>query len=275
MRQWLRVRIHPAGFALFAAAFLFADSHLALAALLALILHEGAHVLMLVLCGMHGCSVELTPFGGMMDVRRFEMCQPWKQILVSSAGVAASGCTAWICWHWFPGTMFVQCFFQANLSLAFLNILPLWPLDGARILTALAAYIGMANTMKRFFSFLSTVLGILLTLLGLYGVWHGVVNPTLLAAGPYLCYISRTERLTSRVRCLEHADQKLRDEQMLPASIWVGNEAYLHNHFASRLANGKENAYQVLLAVDPVSGRIQKWWTEREIMNHLLTQDRN
>ena len=275
MKKRFRLKVHPAGIALLAAAFLFADSRLALAVFLALALHEGAHLIAMTLCEIKGCTVEITPFGGMMDVGLFDRYPPWKQLLASGAGVAASGLAAWICWRSLPNTLFIQRFFQANLSLAFLNLLPLWPLDGARMITAAASYLGMEQQVKKTLSFFSAVLGILLALLGLYGVWKGMANPTLLAAGPYLCYASRAEMVTSRVRGLGRIERKLSDGEALPVTIWAGCDKDLHTQFIRRLSQGTGNTYQVWLFVDPSTGQIQKWWTEHEAMNHLLSQDRN
>ncbi len=267
----ISIKIHPASLVLLAAVFLFADSHLALAALLALTLHEGAHLLAFVLCKIEGCRIEITPFGGMMDARTFERHPPWKQMLVSASGVCASGFAAWFCWYWLPDTLFIQRFFQVNLSLVFLNILPLWPLDGARVITAAAAYLKIDRPVKRLLAFLSVVFGMLVVIIGLYGVWRGIVNPTLLAAGPYLCYASRLEMATARVRRLGSVEHKLSGGELLPVSIWVGNEENLPEQFVSRLSQGGENNYQILIAVNPNNGNIQKWWTEQEMLHYLLS----
>ena len=105
MKKRCTVKIHPAGLALFGAAFLFADSHFVLAAISALLLHEAAHVLAMQLCGMHGCMVEITPFGGMIDAKKFETFPPYKQALVSAAGVAASAAMTFLCMRFLPHTL--------------------------------------------------------------------------------------------------------------------------------------------------------------------------
>ena len=275
MRRRITLKIHPASLVLFAAAFLFADSHLAMAAVLALALHEGAHILALVLCGLEGCRVEITPFGGMMDERTFENYPPWKQAAAAGAGVAISGLTAWVCWERAQNTLFIQRFVQANLSLTFLNLLPLWPLDGARIIAALAAYLGIGHEVRKALSFLSVAAGVGLVILGLYGVWKGVLNPTLLAAGPYLCYACRNEMVASRVRRFGNMERKLKAGEVLQVSLAACSEKHLRERFASRLARGAENSYQILAEVDPVSGSIRKWWTEHEMLDQLLSQDKN
>jgi len=275
MKRRFSVKIHPVGLALFAAAFLFADSHLALAALAALFLHEGAHLVAMLLCGMKGFTVEITPFGGMMDAQRFEAYPPWKQMAASGAGVAASALAAYLCMRWLPYTLFTEAFFQANCSLAFLNALPLWPLDGARVITALAAYVGVEHSVKKLLSCLTAALGVFFVLLGLYGVWKGIVNPSLLAAGPYLCYAARAETVSAKVRRLGGIERKLSNEAVLPVALWAGSEESISEQFAARLGRSGENRYQVMIAVDPSSGKIQKWWTEQEMLNHLMMNGRN
>lgn len=275
MKKRIAIKIHPASMVLFAVVFLFADSHLAIAVLLALAVHEMAHFLAMLICGTGDCRIEITPFGGMMDARQFARFSSWKQFLISGAGVASSGMTAWICWFMLPKTLFVQRFFQANVSLAFLNILPLWPLDGARMLTAFAMHLRIEQPVKKILSVLSVITGMLLVVLGLYGVWNGIINPTLLAAGPYLCYASRTEMVTASVRRLGNIEHKLLDGEILPVKLLVGNETQLRDQFISQLSRATDNRYQVLMAVDPDSGQIRKCWTEQEMLKHLLLSDRN
>ncbi len=273
MNSRIRIRVHPAGLVLFIAVFLFADSHLAIAALLALAVHESAHLLVMAACGMRGCLVEITPFGGMMDAKQFEKQAIWKQLVVACAGVAASAISAWIC-TFLHGTLFVQRFFQANLSLAIFNALPLWPLDGARAIAALGACLGIEPFVKKTLSWFSMVSGIFLVVIGLIGVWNGMFNLSLLAAGPYLCYASRAERVTSRVRHLGCIERKLSDNEVVPVTLWAGNTENAYEQFIRRVANGHENRYQVFLSINPSTGTIQKWYTEQEMLKQKLEQDR-
>lgn len=275
MKKRVRICIHPAGTVLFAVGFLFADSRLALAALAALLVHEGAHLLAVHLCGICAYSVEITPFGGMMDIRQFESAERWKQIVIAAAGIAGSAVAAALCDLCGTNTLLKQYFYLANSSMAIVNALPLWPLDGARLIVLLAAYAGWQESLKRFFALLSFGCGLLLTLLGLYGVWMGIINPTLLAAGPYLWYAARMETIAARIRSVGSVSQKLQGGSIISAEVWAGNAEALPDGFISRIGRGGEQRYQLLAAVDPQSGKIQKWWTEQEILKQRLSTDRD
>ena len=275
MKQRFSVRIHPAGIAVMIAAVLFADSHTVLAAISALILHEAAHLIAMLLLGMNGCMVEITPFGGMLDAKRFELNPPWKQALAAISGIAASALAAYFSFAHLPDTMLLNSFFRANFSLAFLNALPLWPLDGARVIAALAVYIGLECNVKKLLSWLTIVAGTGLMLLGLYGVWKGIVNLSLLVIGPYLCYAARADMVSGTLRRLEGAKGKLAGNALIPVSVWATAKEGIEERFAVQLSREGLGRYQIVIAIDPASGRIQKFWTEQEMLNHLLENGRN
>lgn len=245
-----------------------------LGAACALALHEGGHLLAMKLCGMQECTVELTPFGGMMDERRFESYSFWKQIIGAGSGVAASALGAYGCMIFPVQNGFINAFFRCNLSLAFLNALPLWPLDGARVMTALASCAGFEYAAKKLFIYLTMITGATFVLMGLYGIWKGMLNISLLAAGPYLCYAAKAEKVSSKVRRFESMANRLSGKEAVPVSLWAGNEKEISDRFAAQLGRSAEGKYQVLLAIDPSSGKIQKCWTEQEMMHYLMSMER-
>ena len=66
------LRLHPAGLAMLGLMAAAGHGRAALAALLALLLHEGFHLLALWLLKAPLRQLELTPFGGVMDVESFQ-----------------------------------------------------------------------------------------------------------------------------------------------------------------------------------------------------------
>ena len=273
MKKQLVLKIHPAGMVVFAAAFLFCDSHLVLACVIALLLHEGAHLLVMRLCGMRACTVELTPFGGMADPKAFDTFKPWKRAVSAAAGAAASGCAAYACMCFAPKTPFWHACFQANLSLAMLNSLPAWPLDGARVLAAAASSFGCEQTVKKLLSAVTVLLGLSLTALGLAGVWKGFINPSLLVAGPYLCYAAKAEKLSEKVRLLDSADQKLQTSGIMPVKLLAGGAEITAENASILLGRMPPDRYHLLVRIDPSSGKIEKWWTETELLKNSLSTE--
>lgn len=264
----LRVKIHPAGAALLALAFVFADSHAALAAAAALLWHEGAHLMAMALCGVTSCLVELTPFGGMAHARDYEKLSPIRQAIIAASGILASGLGVWLCLRVLPNTLFVYALLQTNLSLLVVNCLPAWPLDGARVLTALMRRFGWEHACRRAFMVFGYTLGACMVALGLYGAWHGTVNWGLLALGPYLWYAARWGDRSQRIRSMGR--EPFSEGELLPVLAYACPEGSQRQAMARISGAGLEGRYGVLLAIDSRQGGITEVITQHQMKNRLF-----
>ena len=168
----LRLKIHPAGAALAALGLLLLPSAGMLAAAAAMALHEGGHVLAMALCGVRECRIELTPFGGVADVPGFERLPARRQCLIALAGVPVSAASAWLCLRFAPQTEFFRLFYRFSMGMALVNVLPVWPLDGARVLLCGARWFGREEPARRAMLWLSYLLAVGMLALGLAGVFQ-------------------------------------------------------------------------------------------------------
>lgn len=275
----MTVRVHPAGAAWLGACFLMAPSHAVLAAVAALTWHEAAHVAAMALCGVKHCVVELTPFGGMADAACYERLSPGKKAASSLAGVLASAVGAWLCFCFAPDTPFWHALYLANASLAAFNLLPVWPLDGARALLALAERLGVERPAQRVLTGLAYALGLSMVALGLYGAWLGHVNLSLLCAGPYLAYAAHASGVAQSVRRMQRAQdaaRKLAGGRVMPVCAYAcaGSPSRM---VLARLADRFSGLrYHLLLVMDPGTGRIRESLTEGEMAQRLFhTQERS
>jgi len=148
-RMKLRLKIHPAGAVLAALGLMLFPSAGMLAAAAAMALHEGGHVLAMALCRVKECRIELTPFGGVADVPGFERLPGRQQCLIALAGVPVSAASAWLCLRFAPQTEFFRLFYRFSLGMALVNVLPVWPLDGARVLLCAARWFGREEPARR------------------------------------------------------------------------------------------------------------------------------
>ena len=267
-RRW-QIRIHPAGAALFGLALLFAPSHLALAAAIALVWHELSHLAVMLCLGAKHCTVELTPFGGMIDALGFERLAPWRQAVCALAGVAGSLIGAGICVALPIQSHFGLSMFQMHLSLALANCLPAWPLDGAQVLSAAAACFGREDAMRKCLTLVSRFLGVGMVLMGLYGVWLGHINLSLLTAGPYLIYAARQKTLADRVRCMHAGRTKMKNQPLLPVRLVASINSDLHSRLPVWVGQWGQNQYHMLCELDE-NGRLKHLWTEEEIWEKVL-----
>ena len=187
-RMKLRLKIHPAGAVLAALGLMLFPSAGMLAAAAAMLLHEGGHVLAMALCRVKECRIELTPFGGVADVPGFERLPGRQQCLIALAGVPVSAASAWLCLRFAPQTEFFRLFYRFSLGMALVNVLPVWPLDGARLLLCAARRLGWEEATRQGMLWLAYLLAAAMLALGVAGVFQGSVNLSLFLLPPYLAY---------------------------------------------------------------------------------------
>ncbi len=270
----LNVRIHPAGWVLLAVLLLFTPTREALALVGALAWHEAGHVAALCGLGARRVSIELTPFGGMIDAQDMEKWSPGKQAAAALSGVAASAAASLLCLWFAPRTAFWYAFWCAHTSLALLNCLPLWPLDGARALAALAARLGMQRAFCRVMRLAAYAFSVSMVGLGLYGAWHGHVNLSLFLLGPYLCYAASQATLGGQVRRLLNVHDALPPPGALypvACSACTGDpDAAAMTRLLTRTAPGRMH---VLCVLDEQTGRLRGTMTQCELAQRLFAGD--
>lgn len=269
----LSIRVHPAGAVLFAAAFLFCESHLILAALIALIWHEAAHVGVMAACGVRQCDIELTPFGGMADAKDYERLKVGKQAVIALSGIAASALGAWSCLCFAPYTSFWNALFQFHVSLSLVNCLPVWPLDGTRVIMAFAAALGLENTFRKGMLFLAYLLSAALTTLGLYGAWLGYLNLSLLCMGPYLAYAAYKSAISQTVRQMQRLQSdKLAHNRLLPIRAYACTAVPTGAALIRTMRQMQGDGYHILLEIDPNTGGTKRTVTEHQLTRALFSQ---
>ena len=136
-----RIIVHPLALLYPVMAAMLGSGTEAAALLLALALHEEAHLLAAHALGVGIASLRLTPFGGAMAMENPYGLPAPRLAAVAAAGPLAN-LLALVCAgalaHWrliAPG--FALAFIQTNLVLLAFNLLPALPLDGGRIAYAL------------------------------------------------------------------------------------------------------------------------------------------
>lgn len=261
-----RFSIHPAGAAVLLLALLFAPSEQVLAVAAALLWHEGAHLAVMRLCGLRCLRVEITPFGGMIDARAFEGLKPFRQAVSAASGVAGSLLGAWGALKLAPHTAFGRALFEANASLALVNCLPAWPLDGARALVALGALLGCERGMRRLLHGVSILLGAGMVGLGLWGASQGHVNPSLLLAGPYLWYASGQGRVAAGIRTIDASAHPLQDSPFLPVAVFATAASRPPAQIIGQL---RQQRYHLLFQIGE-DGAVRRLWTQEKLLETLF-----
>lgn len=138
----MQVKVNPLFFALILVLVVFGHAVDFAWTFLALVLHECAHALMARLRGYVVKKTVLLPYGAMMSMG--ESFDKTSSVLIGLAGPIVNLILALITlgvWWLFPVTyQYTLSFFYANMSLALFNLLPVYPLDGSRVVLGLCKH---------------------------------------------------------------------------------------------------------------------------------------
>lgn len=136
----MKIKIHPLFGVLVIVTVIFGGGASMLWTFVAVLLHETGHYLVAKSRGYVMGSLVLMPFGAEMSAR--ENFDSKSSVMIGLAGPLTNIFLALVTvgiWWIFPSLYTVtRPFLNANISMAFFNLLPVYPLDGARVLVGLA-----------------------------------------------------------------------------------------------------------------------------------------
>ena len=169
-----------AGFLLLSAGLIYLDgTRLFVQVLAACFLHEAGHYAAVRCVGGRVCALRLTAVGAEMKLDSGVQLSYARDALLAFAGPAVSLLAAWL-------AVLVQAnlFAGLNFCLGVLNLLPIRPLDGGRILTDLLSLF-RPELAEKIHSGLSVLISGALLGLG-WAAWRGWGNLTLLCTAAWL-----------------------------------------------------------------------------------------
>ena len=190
------VSVHPAVFVYLLYTAITGHLLFTLVAYVSIILHEAAHGLVSTLLGQQPNSVEITPLGAVMRLDEEEHLLPVKRLLVILAGPAMSLVLCWASVLF--QTPIRQALFLSNLSIVLMNLLPVLPLDGGRLLMLLLDRFFSKPVATRVIKCISIAVGAGLIMLNVWYSWqYGGWNLSLTFAGCCIIYSASVLSVTS------------------------------------------------------------------------------
>ena len=245
--------------------------------LLALISHEGAHMLVAKWLGCQTASMELTPFGAVAKIEDLEGQRYLHQVLIALAGPFSSFCgflSSVLCLRliavaWYPLGLAMT---KAHLFLLILNLLPVLPLDGGRVLfAALASSFGAERT-ARWLSNAGIWMGVAMTVFGLWAALQlHIYNLTIVLTGCYLAYAASccsSALISQSIHALIDKRTKLEQKGILPV-----HEIAVSGHLTVRQVcqRMKPGIYYRAVVVDSLALEPLGQLEENQIQEALLT----
>lgn len=268
-------RVHPAGFiwALWAA--LTGQGLWALLALGALLLHEGFHILAILLLGAKLRRIELTPFGGVADVESFSSLPIAYQCLIALSGVIGSLLCYSILSCIPSPAPWLTAFGSMHLMLGAFNLLPMLPLDGARALIALCSPYAIGKTAQKAMLYLAFLASFVLLLAAVFGAWHGYLNIPLLFVAPYLSYAARQAYVSQRMHLVEQAlDMRRKLGQGRPIGVdgIALEKQATHGARLKALLSMPPGKLHYFFFMDKETGQVERIVEESDLIHMLLDQ---
>ena len=243
-------------------------------AFLAVFLHELGHLTVARRLGFTPEKVELLPFGGVLGVqenlglepeaeKRIALAGPWTNLVLIGGLTLLRG--------YFPQTLLLRRFLEANMGLVFFNLLPVLPFDGGRVYRAnlVTKYGFKAGTIRavrlsRYAGFLFLILGSLLLFKNPYGL-----NLVIMAG--FLYFSSRRMMADTGLLMMAFLSGKQRElakrGTMATTLLVADSEAELGDlleHFAPR--------HYHLVYVLGEGGKVLGLVSEEEVLSAILRQ---
>lgn len=193
------------------------------------LIHELFHLFFALLLGVEIKSVVILPFGMTLRLEKDVIRYPKKEILIAVAGPLANfimiALGQFFCQEWHNNLNFLL-FMIINWSVLFINLIPVPPLDGGRILRALmirskglVGSSGILLKISKFFVVIVFVLGIFVLI-----KTHG--NPSLCIIGAFLVFSLVEEKRTSDLLIMNeliYEKEKFRERSIIPTSFLTIN----------------------------------------------------
>ena len=155
-----------------------------------LLLHESAHLYTAKSLGFCVQSVTLHPFG--FSARLMGKMQLWDELCIAAAGPLCSllaGVSCMALENMRVSTSFLKDFGTASMAIGCINLLPIFPLDGGRVLRACLLH--YFDAPARLYAIVGFVLSVLLCVIGF--LLSIRANPSFFVMGAFLLYASACE----------------------------------------------------------------------------------
>ena len=184
------LKVHPSFFCYVALLILIDGWTTACGFLSALILHEAAHLFVGWIFHESYDRIELTPFGGVITYQAGKsVCKGVRGVLIGTAGPCANYLMLLFLAHLTPSGALLHAAACANAAMLLINVLPVLPLDGGRVLFSVGYYLFPVVRLTAFLGGLGVVTGGVLMILAIYGLASvGTLNVSLLFAGWYIAF---------------------------------------------------------------------------------------
>ncbi len=189
------------------------------------LIHELFHLLFAILLGVEIKSIVILPFGMTLRLAKDVIRYPKKEILIALAGPLANVVMIILgqcVYYKYANNLNFLLFMVVNWSVLFINLIPVPPLDGGRILRAVMIRSqGLMRASKILLGISKAFVGVILVL-GILVLIKTRGNPSLCIIGAFLIFSLTEEKRTSDLLIMNeliYEKEKFKDRAIIPTSF--------------------------------------------------------
>ena len=256
----MKLKIQPLCVFYFLSIAVFSSIWTCVGAFLALLIHELAHLLAGYWLGEKAESIEFTPFGGVIRYPfGVSAMKGLRGLAVAGAGPLANYAMLWL--------LSMPWAKRLHAGMLFLNLLPVLPLDGGRMIFCVGYYVFPIAALTKALSLGGMVVGATLIVFGLYGaiLWEKL-NLSLLLVGGYLIVYAHQNRSALQLENLYALLQERQPDKKAPVSLKLyaaAPEAALLS-FVDAIADNRAALFRIG----------EEWVDEEQVIRALMQNPR-
>lgn len=239
-----------------------------------IVIHELGHVSAARYFGWRMTEIELLPFGGVAKTDEWGTVSSRDELIVAIAGPAYNGMMivfGAVCYvfGWWTAE-WAQFFVTANLWLAGFNLLPVYPLDGGRIVQAFLSYTLPYRTCLTSSLFISLVLSVGMLLGSLFPLLYG--QPLMFNVGIIAVFLFVSNVLLWRQKnyqFMRFLMQRQIDEHTVEKPV-TSVLAMPDDSVLGTIKKWRKEAYNIIVVHDD-NGNVLRVLSEQWLLNHFLS----
>lgn len=222
-------------------------------AFISILAHEGMHILVAKRKGCKFNDIQIHIYGTSAQFANIDELNKKEKLQIYLSGPFANFiiiCIFW-CIGFASNNILIDKMININISLLFFNLLPAYPLDGARVLEILLSQKILYRRANYIISKISYTIGvILLVIFIIVFAYSGVINVSILIASIAICLITRSEEKSAMYILMGNIFVKrnklLRNKYIENKSISV----YYKQGFANVMSMVDKNRFNIFYVLD-------------------------
>lgn len=234
--------------------------------------HELFHLFAALLLGVRTASIMIMPFGMTLRLSGSVIKDPLKESLVALSGPLANavmifmGYIARDVYLWAEESLFL--YWALNWTIMLLNLLPILPLDGGRVLRAILTHVFGYLTGMRIIRTMTFSFTLILTVLGIFALVVTRFNISLLLASVFLFLFFIEDKKRGDLFVLKEllrSKERLIEKGLMTSKFLTATE---HTKAKSVLPKISYDSFHLIY----VAGKRGRIITEAELMDALITK---